>query len=78
MNSIWEVVFTKLVAKNTLEKAELQRLVNLEGSVGETAIMIEDILKEMVMTETLLNRWQELKAQSIAQLTQTEENGEVE
>ncbi len=66
MSDIWQVVLTRLVAKSASRKAELQRLVNLGDNVDEVADKIEKVLSESVMTEVLISRWQELRAQSEA------------
>jgi len=61
MSNMWNVVFTKLIAINTVDKTELQRLVNLEGDTNQISDQIIVKLKESVISDMLITKWRELK-----------------
>ena len=78
MMNIWNVVFANLVAENATWKAELQRLVNLDADVTITAGRIDDALTKLVMSESKVAKWQDIKRladEGIAKLELGEEQG---
>lgn len=76
---IFNVVFTKLVAKNATQKADLQRLVNANESMDLLGNEVVNKLEEMIVTESAIARWQEMRTASTQAIEEKqEEDGKVD
>ena len=75
MVNIWEVIFANLVAENAECKAELQRLVNdTNTSVANTSVLVGKALRELVISDAKVSKWQEMRPDKPE--TETNDDGE--
>jgi hypothetical protein len=72
MVRIWNIIWTKLAYEQQTTFAELERLINVNGPTEELAENINITLEKLVIVESKIKKWGELKPQP-----QTEQTDDV-